>query len=563
MTARKYNFFLPFLAFVYSTCIAQPKQTFIQLVSDAEKETANKNWPSAIVLWEKVNEQNPVHHDYNYQLGNSYYQAGRYAKALEVFKKGFELSGRRSYYGAFNIAKTYAKSGDGKVSMTWVKKSFDLGMPNRNTFNHAAFDVLKSNPEFQKMAGTFDVSKLSRIEGWQYDLNFLAEEIRRKAFHVVRDFSKEDLEKEINRIDALLPKLTDMQITIEFMKLMVEVGDGHTMFYAMRDNAELKKCVPVEFYRFKEGLYIVQAEKEYKDLLGLKVTAIEGKSPDEFMDALKPILSSDNPQTLKGMAVLRMRHTAIVHAMGLAASPDELQLTVLDKAGQSKKIKLPGSNSIPSRKLWDGLPDNWVSLENQIPVRPFYLKDRYNYYWFQYLPDEKTVWFQYNRVLDNESKPYVKFLDSLFSFIANNEVQKLVIDLRNNNGGNGELSYPLIHRIVKSEKIDQWGRLFVIIGRKTFSAAGICITLLEKHTSAIFAGEPAATSPNFIGEEFEFELPYHHLWGNISDREHHYANAVDYRVWIQPTIYAEPSFGDFIKGNDAVWERILDSYPLK
>jgi hypothetical protein len=331
----------------------------------------------------------------------------------------------------------------------------------------------------------------------------------------------------------------------------------------MRDNPEISKCIPVECYWFKEGLYIIKAEKNYKDLLGSKVTAIEGKSPEQFFEGLKPILSRDNPQTLKGMAIMRMRHTSLVHAMGLSTSPDNLMIAVTDKAGQSKKITLPGSSNIPSRRLWDGLPSDWVALENEIPRKPLYLKDAYNYYWFEYLPNEKTVWFQYNRVLEKDSEPYPGFLDKLFSFIEKNPVDKLVIDVRNNNGGNGEWSYPLIYKIIKSEKINQHGKLFVITGRKTFSAAGICIGLLEKHTNVIFAGEPAATSPNFIGEEFEFELPYNHLWGNISDREHHYANAVDYRVWIPPTIYAEPTFEDFVKGKDLVWERILESYPIK
>ena len=436
-------------------------------------------------------------------------------------------------------------------------------MPNRSEFRNAAFDALKSFPEYQRMAATKDVSKLNRVEGWRYDLNFLKEEITRKAFHVLRDFTKEGLETEVKKIDAIIPTLTDIQITVELMKLLVKVGDGHTMLYAMMDNTELVKYVPIEFYWFNDGLYIVQVEKAYQELLGVKVQSIEGKSPEQFITAMDPILSRDNSQTLSVMGTMRMRQTALMNALGLAASPDKLEITILDKNGQPKKITLPGTKSVPSRRLWDGLPDNWLSLENEIPVKPFYLKDRYRYYWFEYLPKEKTVWFQYNRVLDDPTNPYPEFLDKLFAFIEKNSVEKLVIDVRNNNGGNGELSYPLIQKIIKCEKINQRGKLFVITGRKTFSAAGICISLLEKHTHAIFAGEPAGTSPNFIGEEFEFELPYSHLRGNISDREHHYANAVDYRTWIAPAIYAAPTFKDFTNGRDGAWEGILSSFPLE
>lgn len=542
---------------------SQTSQNFVQLVEDAEKETIAKNWSQAILLWEKVNEQNPVHYNYTYQLGNAYEQSEQYEKAVRYYQMNYELNSSRSYYSAFNLAKAYAKWGDKDNAMNWIKKSFDLGMPERNVFKHPAFDILKSLPDYQYIASIQDVSQLNRTEGWRYDLAFLKDEISRKAFNVVRNFTKEDLEKETERIHNAIPGLTDIQVTVEFMKLLVKVGDGHTQFYARTETAELRKHIPVEFYWFREGLYIVQADKRFENLLGAKVISMEGKTPEDIFIALTPLLSKDNAQTTKIMSTMRMRQTAILHAMGLSKSPDNLSLALMDKNGKNIYVVLPADSEITSRRLWDGLPANWAGLENTIAQKPPYLRDRYSYYWFEYLEKEKTVWFQYNKVLNDVTKPYPKFLDSLFSFIEKNNVERLVIDLRNNNGGNGELSYPLIEKITGTKKINQKGKLFVITGRKTFSAAGICISLLEKHTRAIFAGEPAGTSPLFIGEEFEFTLPYSHLTGNVSDREHHYANAVDFRVWIAPTLYAEPSYEDFIKGKDPVWEGILASYPFK
>ena len=97
------------------------------------------------------------------------------------------------------------------------------------------------------MAATKDVSKLNRVEGWRYDLNFLNEEITRKAFHVARDFTKEDLEAEVKNIDAMIPTLgyadhRGVDGTV------VKVGDGHTTLYGMMDNEELMKDVPVDLF---------------------------------------------------------------------------------------------------------------------------------------------------------------------------------------------------------------------------------------------------------------------------------------------------------------------------
>ena len=122
---------------------------------------------------------------------------------------------------------------------------------------------------------------MSRNDGWRHDLSFLADEIRRKAYKVTRDFSKEELESEVRRISDAIPSLTDMQVTVEFIKLLVKVGDGHSMLYAFKDNAEIRKCVPVEFFWFEEGLYVVQADKRFEDLLGARILAIENRSPEE------------------------------------------------------------------------------------------------------------------------------------------------------------------------------------------------------------------------------------------------------------------------------------------
>ena len=113
-------------ALLCNACVAQPSSNFVKLVAEAEKETDAKNWQAAITLWEKVNQQNPVHGNYTYQLGNAYLQVGNFGKAIEYFDKNFSLSSRKSYYGALNLAKAYAKMGDQDNALRWIKKSFDL-----------------------------------------------------------------------------------------------------------------------------------------------------------------------------------------------------------------------------------------------------------------------------------------------------------------------------------------------------------------------------------------------------------------------------------------------------
>ena len=54
----------------------------------------------------------------------------------------------------------------------------------------------------------------------------------------------------------------------------------------------------------------------------------------------------------------------------------------------------------------------------------------------------------------------------MLSFVEENDVEKLVIDMRWNNGGNAMMLMPLINGLVRS-KVNRTGRLFVIVGRYT------------------------------------------------------------------------------------------------
>jgi len=87
-----------------------------------------------------------------------------------------------------------------------------------------------------------------------------------------------------------------------------------------------------------------------------------------------------------------------------------------------------------------------------------------------------------------------RFTARLMSFIDANPVARLVIDMRWNNGGNTASGQPLLLSLIGNAKVNQRGRLFVIIGRRTLSAAQNMSTYFERYTNAIFVGEPTGSS---------------------------------------------------------------------
>ena len=169
----------------------------------------------------------------------------------------------------YNIATCYSLLGEKEQALDWLERSFDAGYPNlerAQTDDH--FKALRDDARFKRIVGLADTGKMSRDEGWRFDLAFLAREVKRKGYdRVPRKFTYAEFEAEIKRISDAVPKLNDIQITIELTKLVVKLGDGHSAMQGSRFRPELFLSIPVRFYLFSEGLFITAADSKHRDLL--------------------------------------------------------------------------------------------------------------------------------------------------------------------------------------------------------------------------------------------------------------------------------------------------------
>jgi hypothetical protein len=62
------------------------------------------------------------------------------------------------------------------------------------------------------------------------------------------------------------------------------------------------------------------------------------------------------------------------------------------------------------------------------------------------------------------------------------------------------LNRPIWLALIKSERLNQKGKPWVLIGPKRFSAAMNCVDEIEMNTHALFAGEPTGETPNMWGD---------------------------------------------------------------
>lgn len=559
-TLKKFAFIS--LLFAVNCEIAQPQSTkneFVQLLDKAESLAQQGNWVEGEKYWSQVLKQNHINGTYWFTYGQACYNNEHYDTAISAFQKANELGGWPPPADCYlAVAKCYAKKKQKVQAFNSLKRSYAAGLRDLYIpLKEEAFRDYYHDPEFLTIVGLPVGAFKDRNEGWRFDLLLIQREIKRKAIKPYR-FSEHKIDSVVKKIYADIPQLDNMQVFAALSKLMVMVNDGHTVMYPIGEWPEFYQNLPVEFQYFEEGLFITSADKRFDNLIGSKVLRFDNKSTDEVLAALQPVIFRDNATAPLVAGPMFMRLVPLLHAMGISRKPQELTLTVETPDGKNISVLLPAGSKIISRKLWDGLPAGWITLHQKFSIPlPRYLKNQYEDYWFEYLDSQKTVYFQYNRITSNDKEPFVQFTKRLFDFINEKSVDKLIIDIRLNNGGNTERLVDFINQLIACKKIMVKGKLFTITGRKTFSAAQNCATFLDKWTPTIFIGEPSASSPNFVGEELPFELPYSKLHVNISDRFHQSSWPDDYRTWIPPLLYLPPTFIDYHRSFDPAVDAIL------
>jgi Tfp pilus assembly protein PilF len=525
---------------------------FQTLLQKAEAKTTDKQPVEAAKLWAQVVEINPHEGRFWNALGQAYYDSKDYRKAIAAYEKVLELRYAYPFTAAYNIACSYALNGEKEQAYQWLEKSLDLGWRDlKHLQTDSDFDSLRNEARFKKLAALEDVAKMSREEGWRYDLWLLARELQRVHYDPYKYYTKAEFDAYVKKLHDDIPKLTDNQIIVGFMKLMRMMGDGHTQIRpGGTTHNQTQPGFPVEFYFFKEGLFITAAAPQHADLVGTQVLRIGENTPEKVLETLDAIISQDNKMWVKNIGAGMMRRPKVMNGLGLIAAADKMQITVRDAEGKTRTATLTEDAS--------GQTNNWLTARQNAKIpEPLYLKNRRALYWFEYVPESKMVFFQYNAVQNNPNEPLTQFCDKLFKFINENDVEKLVIDMRWNSGGNNFLNRPIIQGLIRNDKINQKGKLFVIVGRQTFSAAMNGATELERFTKAIFAGEPTGSSPNFVGESVRIALPYSKMEGSISDLLWQSSVAMDYRTWIAPLLYAPPSFELYKANRDPALEAIL------
>ncbi len=388
---------------------------------------------------------------------------------------------------------------------------------------------------------------------WQADVRFLGGELPRRHKNAYHRMKREDFEAAVNALYNAVPTMSEDEIVVGLMKLVAMVHDGHTQLIP---RAFVRSGVfPIQLYRFSDGVYVRKAAPAYADVVGAKVLRIGTLGINEAMSAIAPVVPADNEMGVLELGPLLLAVPEVLSGLKVNSDKQKLDLSV-QQDGKERVISIR-----PEGALDDIVrtPASWIDSASKAGP-PLYLKNPGDWFWFEYLKDKKILYVNQDAVQNKPDLPLADFYKRVFDFVDANPVDKLVIDLRNNGGGNNTLNTPIIINLIRS-KVNKRGHLFVITGRQTFSAAQNFVNQIEKWTEAIFVGEPTADHVNMYGDNRPFTLANSGLEVRASTLWWQDLDPRDERKWTAPEIAVDLSFDDYRSGRDPALQAVIDYKP--
>ncbi len=316
---------------------------------------------------------------------------------------------------------------------------------------------------------------------------------------------------------------------------------------------------------FSDGVFVRSAIQEQKDLVGTRVIKIGDEPISEAIGRVTDLFGKDNEMGVKFFAPLLLTMPEILHAVGLSKSVNISSFTV-ETEGRHRVVKLAPIGPVeilPADTDTSWMPkDGWVDMRDKAKApTPLWLKNA-NLFWIEYLENSKTVYAQINQVGNKQDETLQAFSKRLLAFVEAKAADKLVLDLRLNRGGNGQLLLPLEIALLKSG-MDQKGKLFILMGRSTWSASQFFLNWTQKHTNAVFVGEPSASKGNVYGDSRRITLPNSGITTRVSVYYWQDWSPWDTRVWTAPHVTAELSSAEYMANVDPVLRAAIDYKPQK
>ena len=413
-------------------------------------------------------------------------------------------------------------------------------------------NLLMLGISFGVLAGLVGAEEPDRNTKWREDLRLLAEELPRKHKDFYQTLDRDTFRRAVAELDRQIPDLPDYKIVVGFARLAALAGDQLTSLNLDQKKEELH-VFPYGFQWYADGVWAAVVPLLHDELLGARLTHIDGMPIDEVIKKLASAIPNKNMGVIRSRAPKMLNRAEILHATGV--TKNRLTAILTFDTGEGDPVKQE-AEAVP----WSEWPPLARVTERPDYIRPLYLAEPTNEYWLSIPKDSKTALLQFNRARKRDSYPFATLVSETMRYSKEHDVQRIIVDLRHNRGGDPTIGPLLIDTIKKHELFSKHGRCFVIIGRMT-ADVGLAIALrLKRECGAIVVGEETVGQPNGFRKVESLKLP--HCGYTVTYATEYEELLPGKKAWtLKPDIHAPQEWEKLIKGRDVPFEACMDWKP--
>ena len=389
-------------------------------------------------------------------------------------------------------------------------------------------------------------------------------------------------------------------------RLISSLNDGHTQVATGRSQAEIFPLFIM--FDTKESGYILAIDKGQSENLGKRVATINGETVKAFLAKAQHLVSGDNAIFKNNQISKNLSLRDFWREYGYDG--DSLTLTFEDSTATTITAVTA-----------DKLAIEQLTYRSTSPTAPHNVP-----FYYQLFDTESICYLQFNMCYDSVTYPQLgqrfdDVVEAMMAEINSHAIKTLVVDVRNNGGGNSGLcdlllSYltnydtmrqmgckvrmselllkhqPNLQNIVlkdgtspaMGEVFDFWqikydnpeiemsthrinrdtskvfkGNVVFISGMNTFSSAGLLLTLARDNKIGTIIGEVSCHRPSHYGDVLRFMLPNTNTIATVSCRHITRPNeTLNADTELVPDVIINLS--DYTQSVDPAWEYILATY---
>lgn len=306
------------------------------------------------------------------------------------------------------------------------------------------------------------------------DVQYLQKKLENIHFDLYRNVKKDLLTNSFKKSSLANPAF----FKIAIQESLALIRDAHTSVPDFR----LEEYFPVRYLEIDGDYYIIGGVDENNPIIGTKIFEINNYPLKQILSKIVNLSSKENSEVIARDLAWFLESNKILRYYGFSTK-DTVLLTT-DKGDIELKVDDEKADNVYKKNPFKW--NNYKYVGNDL---------------YRYRILNNVLLFQYNDCTnEGYTKKYLQeFKEELL--LQTKLVKNIIVDLRQNDGGTTEIMWDLFERFPKNKKI------YVAIGRRTFSSAMHHLLYLKKEKGAILIGQNAGQKPNRFGDSKIIVLP--------------------------------------------------------